>query len=929
LRAVLRTVPARGYPQGLIGSNFMSEDTAKDHAVTLTIDDRPVTVPAGTTILNAALQAGIHIPHICHDPRLTPTGACRLCLVEIEKERGLQTACTRGAAAGMVVRTSTDAIRASRKTTLELLLSEHRVECLTCDKDGDCLLQDYSYEYQADRTRFPNIMIPTGRTNYATTDRAIEYDPSKCVRCQRCVRFCREVEMAEALTLRGRGGDVEVTTGFDVDLNDSTCNLCGGCINTCPTSALYDRLATGLGRTKDLEQVRTTCNYCGVGCQLDLNVNRRLNRVVRVTSEPGCIPNNGNLCVKGKFAIDFIHSPERLRVPLIREHGGFREATWAEALERVGRGLAAIRDKYGPSSVAFTSSSRCTNEENYLMQKLARVAGRTNNIDQCATTCHAPTVAGLASVLGSGAMTNSIREIENVQTLFLIGANPTEAHPIVGLEMKKALRKGARLIVCDPRETWMAKRADIHIKHRPGTDNILINAMMNHIVAQNLHHRDFIRERCENFEAFRANLAGYSLEEAAKVCGVEPGLIAQAAEWYAAGTPSAIFYTLGITEHTCGTENVQNLANMAMLCGQIGKESSGINPLRGQNNVQGACDMGAMNTNMPGYQKVADPAVRDKFAAAWGVPLPTDAGGKLTDFFERAGEGKIKAIYAMGEDFVRSEPNSAKIIEDLSKLELLVCQDIFMTETAKLAHVVFPAACFAEKDGTFTNTERRVQRVRKAVEPPAQARADWQIVCDVAAAMGHPMSYAHPSEIWAEMASLSPNFAGISYPRIEKVGLQWPCPDQDHPGTPYLHAQRFTRGRGLFHAIKHRPPAEVPDEEYPMILSTGRTLFNYNIGNMTRKTGAIERKQPENFVEVHRDDAGRLGIRKGDMVRVTTRRGALVVRAHIARKVRPGALWMPFHYVESPTNVLTNDAFDTVTRTGEYKVCAAKIEPLR
>jgi formate dehydrogenase alpha subunit len=523
-------------------------------------------------------------------------------------------------------------------------------------------------------------------------------------------------------------------------------------------------------------------------------------------------------------------------------------------------------------------------------------------------------------------MTNSIGEIKGVQTLFLIGANPTDAHPIVGLEMKKALRRGARLIVCDPRQTWVARRADLHIKHRPGTDNFLVNAMMSHIIAKGLHNEAFIKERCENFDAFRANLAEYTVDKAADVCGVDADLICKAAEWYAAGTPSSIFYTLGITEHTCGTENVQNLANMAMLCGQIGKESSGINPLRGQNNVQGACDMGAMNTNFPGYQKVADPAAREKFAAAWGAPIPANAGGKITDFIERAGEGKLKALYAMGEDLVRSEPNSAKVIEHLSKLDFLVCQDIFMTETAKLAHVVLPAACFAEKDGTFTNTERRVQRVRKAVEPPGQARADWQIICDVAAAMGWAMSYRHPSEIWSEMASLSPNFAGISYARIDKVGLQWPCPAPDHPGTPFLHKGRFTRGLGQFQVIRFRPPAEVPDQEYPMILSTGRTLFNYNVGNMTRKTRAIEDKQPENFVEVHVDDAAGLGIRNGEMARVTTRRGALVVRAHVARKVRPGALWMPFHYVEAPTNVLTNDAFDNITRTAEYKACAAKIE---
>ncbi len=896
--------------------------------VSFTIDDREVTALEGMTILEAARQAGIDIPHLCSDPRLAPTGACRMCIVEIEGERGVQTSCTRVAAPGMVVRADTETVRELRTATLEMLLSEHRVACTTCDVDGACLLQDYAYDYQASETALPNITLPAGESNYSSGSAAIAYDPSKCVRCQLCIRFCEEIQMAEALTLRGRGGEVEVTTGFDLELNESTCELCGGCVNICPTGALYDRGAMGLGRPRDLETVRTTCAYCGVGCQIDLNVDRSQNRVVRVTSEPGVVPNDGNLCVKGKYAFDFIHSSERLTTPLIREDGVLREASWEEAILAVATGLAAARDTHGPEGLAFLSSARCTNEENYLMQKLARTAGETNNVDQCATTCHAPTVAGLASAFGSGAMTNAIREIKDVQTMFLIGANPTEAHPVVGLEMKKALRRGAKLIVCDPRETWLAARADIHIKHKPGTDNSLVNAMMNHILGNDLYDRGFVEARTENFEAFRANLAGESIEQAAEICNVDPGLIRAAAEMYAAGSPSAIFYTLGITEHTCGTENVQNLANLAMLCGQIGKEASGVNPIRGQNNVQGACDMGAMAFALPGYQKVADPEARGRYEVLWGGPLPTNAGGTVTDFVEKAGEGALKALYCMGEDPVRSEPNTTQVIANLEKVEFLVCQDIFMSETAKLADVILPAACFAEKDGTFTNTERRVQRVRRAVEPPGQAHADWQIICAVSTAMGHPMGYEHPSEIWDEMAATAPIFAGISYPRIEERGLQWPCPTPEHPGTPFLHAEGFTRGKGLFHEIDFRPPAEEPDEDYPMILSTGRTLYHYNVGNMTRKTPATERKQPENFVEIHEDDAARLGIRDGDEVRVATRRGEVTVRARVAGKVRPGALWMPFHHEESSTNLLTNDAFDNVTRTAEYKVCAAKVECL-
>lgn len=900
--------------------------TPQTMTIPLSIDGQVLAARAGQTILEVATAHGIEIPHLCHDPRLTPAGACRLCLVEVVGERGLQTACTRQAAAGMVVRTNTDEIRALRKSTLELLLSEHRVACTTCDRDGACLLQDYAYEYQAAEDRFPSVMIPPGQPNYTTTSKGIEYDPSKCVRCQRCVRICAEVEMAEALTMTGRGGDTQVTTGFDLGLHESTCELCGLCISTCPTGALHERSAHGHGRVKDLVKVRTTCTYCGVGCQMDLNVDRARNTVVRVSSVPGCVPNDGNLCVKGHFGFRFIDSPERLSTPLVRENGELRPSTWEEALTRAATGLVAVRDKYGPDGIAFLSSSRCTNEENYLMQKLARTAGETNNIDQCATTCHAPTVAGLATAFGSGAMTNSIGEIRHVQTLFLIGANPTEAHPIVGLEMKKALRRGAKLIVCDPRTTWMAARADIHIQHRPGTDNALVNAMMSHLVEKGLYDKAFVESRCENFEALRENLKTWTPERAAEICGVDADLIRRAAEAYAAGTPSSIFYTLGITEHTCGTENVQNLANLAMLCGQIGKESSGVNPLRGQNNVQGACDMGAIHSILPGYQRVSDATVREKFQKVWGRPLPANVGGRVTDFIEQAGSGVLKGFLVMGEDPILSEPNSTHVVECLKKLEFLVVQEIFLTETAKLADVVLPAACYAEKDGTFTNTERRVQRVRKAVEPPGQARADWQILCDISTRMGYPIHYNHPGEIFDEAASLAPSIGGINYERIDAVGLQWPCPTSDHAGTAFLHKDRFTRGKGLFHPIQFRPPAEVPDEMFPFILSTGRTLYHYNIGNMTRKSDSISQRQSENFIEVHNADAVRLGIAPGDMVRVTTRRGSLTVRAHVADKVRPGSLWMPFHFVESNTNELTNDAFDNVTRTGEYKACAARLE---
>ncbi|MBI3986034.1 MAG: molybdopterin-dependent oxidoreductase, partial [Lentisphaerae bacterium] len=676
--------------------------------IDLIIDGKTASVPEGTTLLEAAAAVQIDIPRLCYDPRVEPLASCRLCVVKLAGRPGMVTSCNTAAAAGMRVTTEDEEIAAVRKGILELILSEHRVSCTSCDQEGDCRLQDYAYRYGADEARFgrPPPYVP--RPNYATTNKGLSYDPTKCIRCGLCVKFCADVQMAEALTFTRRGETMEVTTAFDIPLHESTCELCGGCVRVCPTGAIREKAARGLGRARDLIKVPTTCTYCGVGCTLELNVNPGLNRIVRVTTQPGMGSNDGNLCVKGHFAFDFTHSPERLKTPLIKENGAFREASWDEAIALVGRRLRELRDLHGPEGIAFQSSCRCTNEENYLMQKLARIPGGTNNIDQCATTCHAPTVAGLAAAFGSGAMTNSIEEIKNVQTLFLIGANPTEAHPIVGLEMKKAMRRGARLIVCDPRETWMARHAHIHIKHRPGTDNMLVNAMMHHILDRGLQNRAFVEERLENFEAFRANVLSVDIEQAAAVCGVEADLIRRAAEAYATGTPSSIFYTLGITEHTCGTENVQNLANLAMLCGQIGKESSGVNPLRGQNNVQGACDMGALPNLYPGYQPVTDPQIAARFAQAWALSspleLPAHPGLTATEMVDAFGTGAIRALYILGEDPALTDPELNHTRHSLARGELLILQEIFPTATAEFADVLLPGVSFAEKAGTFTNT---------------------------------------------------------------------------------------------------------------------------------------------------------------------------------------------------------------------------------
>lgn len=523
-------------------------------------------------------------------------------------------------------------------------------------------------------------------------------------------------------------------------------------------------------------------------------------------------------------------------------------------------------------------------------------------------------------------MTNSIAELANAQTIFVIGSNTTEAHPVIALQIKKAVRNGAHLIVADPRRIWLADIAEVYLQHRPGTDVALVNAMMYVILDEGLEDRQFIDERTEGFEELREIVMQYPPERSAEICGVPAEDIRRAARLYASVERAAICYTLGITEHVCGTENVRTLANLAMLTGNVGKESTGVNPLRGQNNVQGACDMGAMPEKLPGYQDWNDPAIREKFERAWNCRLPTEPGFTAPRMFDAALEGKLKALYVMGEDIVMSEANAFKVMRALQQLELLVVQDIFMNETAKFAHVILPAACFAEKDGTFTNSERRVQRIRKAVEPPGEARPDWEILCEVARRLGYRMHYNHTSEIWDEIASICPLFAGINYERIEKVGIQWPCPSPDHPGTLYLHKGKFTRGLGQFAPFHWRPPAEEPDEEYPFILTTGRTLFNYNAATMTQRTAGIRQKEREPFVQIHPDDALRIGARDGEPIKVITRRGEVVVKARITERIRPGVIWMPFHFVDGAANILTNDALDNITDTAEYKVCAARVE---
>ncbi len=894
---------------------------------TIKINGKEIPARAEQTILDVAIENGIEIPNLCHDVRLEPSGSCRLCLVEVEGQKQPVTACTFKVSKGLVVRTDTDLIRRLRKTVLELLFYEHRGVCTTCDENGDCKLQRYAYEYQLDDSIFLVFPVEVPQKNYTTDNEAMEYVLEKCIRCGRCIRICQEVQMDSALTFKKRAAGVEVTTAFDIPLNESTCELCGQCISTCPTGALYERFAKGKGQCKDLVRTRTTCPYCGVGCQIDLNVNSKTNEFVRATSPVSCIPNDGNLCVKGRFAMDFIGSNKRLTTPLIKQNGTFETATWGEATSYIAERLTEIKKQNGPNSIAGLSSAKCTNEENYIFQKFIRAVIGTNNVDHCARLCHASTVAGLARAFGSGAMTNSIDEMKNSACIFIIGSNTSEAHPVIALNIKEAVvRNGARLIVADPRQIDIARFSELYIAQKPGTDVALINAIMNVIINEKLLDTNFVKERTEGFEELAEAVKDFTPEKAEKITTVPAEKIRQAARIYASASTSSIVYSMGITQHTTGTDNVLSLANLSMLTGNVGKESTGVNPLRGQNNVQGACDLGALPNVYPGYQSVEDSKIQAKFETAWSKKLSPTKGLTVVEIMHAVETGDIKAIYVMGENPALSDPNLNRTRKALEMVDFLVVQDIFLSETAEYADVVLPSACFAEKNGTFTNTERRVQRIRTAVPPPGQAESDWKIICDLSTKLGYKMSYDSAGQIMDEIATVTPIYGGMSFERIDSVGLQWPCLDKDHPGTKYLHKGKFTRGKGKFHTVPFKPPAESPDKKFPFVLTTGRQLYQFHTGTMTRKSAAINQVSPTGYVEIHIEDAGKLGISDGDTVEVSSIRGKVSTLAKVTKNIEKGWLFMPFHFHEGPANMLTIDALDPLAKIPEYKACAATVK---
>ena len=887
--------------------------TTRVETIELTIDGKKVTGGHGDTVLEVARRNGIYLPTLCYHESLLPEGRCRLCLVDIDGFRAPATACTTKITGGMEVKTDTPMLQQIRRVTAELLLSDHPSDCLICAQNTACDLQKVAAYLGIDRIRYRKLreVQPIDDSNPFFVR-----DPNKCVLCGRCVQTCWSLQGVGAIDFLARGYRTEVGTFGRQPIYASTCESCGECLVRCPTGAIARR-----DRRQAASTVKTTCPYCGTGCGMILGVRGR--EIVWVDGDPDSPVNRGKLCVKGRFGQGFVNSADRLTAPLIERNGVFEKVSWEEALDLV----AGKFRQYQPHEIAVVGSSRASNEECYLVQKLARAVFGTNNVDNCARLCHAPTVTGLSKTFGTGGGTNPLYDIEGAACLFVIGSNTTSAHPVAGVKVREAARK-AKLIVADPRRIELARHADLWLQHRPGTDVALLMGMARVILEENLHDAEFIATRCEGFAEFQQAAARFDLDTVEQITGVPKEQIVQAARMYATNAPAIIMYSLGITEHTHGTDNVTAIASLAMLTGNVGKPSAGVMPMRGQNNVQGACDMGCIPGAYQGYQAVTNSEARAKHEAAWGVKLPDQPGLYLVDYFPKILEGEIKALYIVGLDPAYSLSNVNLVQEALRKAEFVVFQDIFLTGSAEFADVVLAASSYAEKWGTFTNLERRVQLIRPAIPPVGDSRPDWWITCEIAKRMGaRGFDYTHPSEIMDEIAELTPSFAGVSFARLEAGGIQWPCPAPDHPGTPRLHVEKFNTpsGKGQLPALEYRPPAEEPDEQYPILLITGRSLYHFHLAMTVRVPGLMD-LHPEEVVWLHPKDTAQLGVAEGDPVVVSSRRGRLQVKAFVTEDVAPGQAFMTFHFYESPTNVLTQQAFDPVSKTPEYKVTAVKVE---
>ena len=912
--------------------------------VTLTVDGFAVTVPAGTSIMRAAKEAGISVPKLCATDSVEAFGSCRLCLVEIEGRAGTPASCTTPVAPGIVVHTQTGKLKTLRKGVMELYISDHPLDCLTCSANGDCELQDMAgavglrdVRYEAKDTHF-RAKDTSGEANplYIPRDDSnpyFSYDPQKCIVCSRCVRACEEVQGTFALTIEGRGFDSRVSAGMTGDdFLTSDCVSCGACVAACPTATLQEKSIIEIGTPS--HSVITTCAYCGVGCSFKAEM--RGDELVRMVPYKHGKANRGHSCVKGRFAYGYASHKDRILNPMIRDQVSdpWKEVTWPEAMEFAAKRMKGIQAKHGKDSVGVITSSRCTNEETYLVQKLTRAVFGNNNTDTCARVCHSPTGYGLGQTFGTSAGTQDFDSVEETDVAVVIGANPVSGHPVFASRLKKRLRQGAKLIVIDPRRTEMVQSAHVkaahHLALHPGTNVAVVTSLAHVIVTEGLMDEEFIRTRCDwdefqDYAEFVSDPA-HAPEATEAHTGVPADEIRQAARLYAGARNGSIYYGLGVTEHSQGSTTVIGIANLAMLTGNIGRPGVGVNPLRGQNNVQGSCDMGSFPHELPGYRHVKNDAVRDIFEKLWGVEISSEPGLRIPNMLDAAVEGTFKGLYCQGEDILQSDPDTHHVASGLAAMDCVIVHDLFLNETANYAHVFLPGSSFLEKDGTFTNAERRINRVRK-VMAPKNGYADWEITQLLANAMGANWTYTHPSQIMDEIAATTPSFSNVSYELLETLGsVQWPCNDKSPEGTPLVHVDGFVRGKGKFIRTEYVATDEKTGPRFPLLLTTGRILSQYNVGAQTRRT-ENNVWHSRDILEIHPHDAELRGVKEGDFVRLTSRSGETTLKAEITDRVSPGVVYTTFHHPTTQINVVTTEFSDWATNCPEYKVTAVQVSP--
>ncbi|CAN1523442.1 COG3383 Uncharacterized anaerobic dehydrogenase [Methylophilaceae bacterium] len=910
--------------------DFGTPKRTSDKTIQLTIDGVSVSVPEGTSIMHAASISGVTVPKLCATDSLEPFGSCRLCLVEIEGRRGYPASCTTPVAEGIKVRTQTPKLADIRRGVMELYISDHPLDCLTCATNGDCELQDMAGAVGLRDVRYGYEGKNHLKSEKDTSNPYFTFDPSKCIVCSRCVRACEEVQGTYALTIQGRGFDSKVSAG-NKDFKDSECVSCGACVQACPTATLIENTIIEAGVPE--HSVTTTCAYCGVGCSFHAEMKGE--EVVRMTPNKDGGANHGHSCVKGRFAWGYATHKDRITTPMIRKsiHDPWEKVTWDVAINYAASEIQRIQKKYGRDSAGAISSSRCTNEEVYVVQKLVRAALGNNNIDTCARVCHSPTGYGLKQTLGESAGTQNFDSVMHSDVIMIIGANPTDGHPVFASQMKRRLREGAKLIIVDPRAIDLVDnsphiKADYHLKLKPGSNVAIVNALAHTIVTEKLMDDSFIKSRCEDdaFKVWKDFIIKpeNSPEAMSEFTGVDAKDVRAAAKLFAKGGNAAIYYGLGVTEHSQGSTMVMGIANLAMLTGNIGREGVGVNPLRGQNNVQGACDMGSFPHEFPGYRHVSDKATLALFEKAWDVKLQNEPGLRIPNMLDVAIEGQFKALYCEGEDIAQSDPNTQHVTHALESMECVIVQDLFLNETAMYAHVFLPGSSFLEKNGTFTNAERRISRVRKVMSPK-NGYEDWEITQMLSNALGYKMAYSHASDIMDEIARLTPTFRGVSYKKLDELGsIQWPCNDEHPLGTPTMHIDEFVRGKGKFIITEYVPTSEKVTPKYPLILTTGRILSQYNVGAQTRRTKNVAWHE-EDLVEIHPHDAEERAIQSGDWVGVVSRSGETVLRAQITERVQPGVIYTTFHHPESGANVITTENSDWATNCPEFKVTAVQV----